>query len=81
VGFCDVRDQYPYRTHPALQINDVPSLLKWGRTKPVFKLQVLRQTLGARALIAWSLRVTGGVHASAGEYPTGTRACLRAAQP
>ena len=30
---------YPYRTHPQLLISSVPSLLLWGRTKPVAKLQ------------------------------------------
>jgi hypothetical protein len=31
--------QYPYRTHEHLRINDIPSLFKWGRTKPIAKLQ------------------------------------------
>jgi len=30
---------YPYRLDPHLAINDIPSLLRWGKTKPVIKLQ------------------------------------------
>lgn len=33
------KPEYPYRTHEHLRINDIPSLFKWGRTKPIAKLQ------------------------------------------
>ena len=29
---------YPYRTHPLLKIPGVPTMFRWGKTKPVGKL-------------------------------------------
>jgi hypothetical protein len=31
--------EYPYRKHAQLMINDIPSLLLWGKKNPVVKLQ------------------------------------------